>query len=296
MAKTLVGLYSGPNQAQQVLHDLMENGFSHDDISFVIPAGQGLAGGSMDRSDPAAWSEFSAGGASVDFGAGIGRVIADNRLADSLRSGESGLIDSLTDQGVPRDEAQAYGDSIRRGECLVVLYSSDDKVSTGADIMNRAAAGHMESDADEAYRSEGYAGDEYRTGERPLAGGEASESGKLEMAKEEVEIGKRQVQTGGAQIRSYVVERPVEETVDLRHEKVDIERRPVDRPVEAGDDAFQEREISATESHEEPVVKKSARVTEEVDVTRQTESEQRKIRDNVRETKLDVDKDGKKHH
>ena len=80
-------------------------------------------------------------------------------------------------------------------------------------------------------------------------------------------------------VRSYVTERPVEEQVELRHEHVGIERRPVDREVAPGDAAFQERTIEAVERGEEAVVSKTARVTEEIglrkDVERETEDRAR---------------------
>jgi hypothetical protein len=48
-----------------------------------------------------------------------------------------------------------------------------------------------------------------------------------------------------------VVETPVQEQVALREERVNVERRPVDRPVAAGNDAFREHTVEATESAEE---------------------------------------------
>ena len=47
------------------------------------------------------------------------------------------------------------------------------------------------------------------------------------MAEEELHVGKRDVNRGRVRIHSHVVEKPVEEQVTLRHETVDVERRPV---------------------------------------------------------------------
>ena len=83
-------------------------------------------------------------------------------------------------------------------------------------------------------------------------------------AEEELRVGKREVGRGRVRVRSYVTERPVEEQVELRQERVTIERRPVDRAVAPGDAAFTERTIEAVERGEEAVVSKTARVTEEI--------------------------------
>src|SRR5690606_25808226 len=88
---------------------------------------------------------------------------------------------------------------------------------------------------------------------------DVGEERQFDVVEEELEVGKREIETGGVRVRSYVTSRPVEEQIRLRSERVRVDRRPVDRPAGAGDiDAFQEGEIEVTERHEEPVVSKSA--------------------------------------
>ena len=81
----------------------------------------------------------------------------------------------------------------------------------------------------------------------------------------------------------------MQEEVALREEHVSIERNPVDRPIAAGDDAFRERTIEATESAEEAVVSKEARVTEEVVVRKQAEERTETVSDTVRRTEVEVE-------
>jgi stress response protein YsnF len=92
-------------------------------------------------------------------------------------------------------------------------------------------------------------------------------------------------------VRSYVTERPVEEQVELREERVTIERRPVDRELRAGDTAFQERTIEAVERGEEAVVSKTARVTEEIGIRKDVERETETVRDTVRKQEIEVEDD-----
>gem|GEM_PF-6056280 len=66
-------------------------------------------------------------------------------------------------------------------------------------------------------------------------------------------------------IFSRVVEPPVNETVALREEHIDVQRRAVNQPISPTDaTAFKEQSIEMRESAEESVVEKSVRVVEEV--------------------------------
>ena len=87
--------------------------------------------------------------------------------------------------------------------------------------------------------------DRLTTGDRNLNDGE-----KIDVVEEELVVGKREVNRGGVRVRSYVREVPVHEQVRLREEHVEIERRPVDRPVTDADRLFQERTIEAESRRE----------------------------------------------
>ena len=100
-------------------------------------------------------------------------------------------------------------------------------------------------------------------------------------------------QTGGARIRSRIIEKPVEEHVRLREEHVNIQRRDVDRPATDADfAAFQEGEISVTESAERAVVAKEARVVGEVTVGKEVTERDETVRGTVRSTDVQVEQLG----
>ena len=113
----------------------------------------------------------------------------------------------------------------------------------------------------------------------------------LQVVEEELRVGKREVGRGSVRVRSYVRERPVEEQVALRQERVSIERRPVDRELRAGDPAFEERTIEAVERGEEAVVSKTARVVEEIAVRTDVDTETETVRDTVRRQDVEVEDD-----
>jgi uncharacterized protein (TIGR02271 family) len=108
---------------------------------------------------------------------------------------------------------------------------------------------------------------------------------------EQLRVGKRDVSHGRVRIRSYVVETPVNEQVRLRSESVQVERKPVDRPVAAGDALFQDRVIEAEERAEEAVVTKDTRVKEELTVRKTTDDRAQDIRDTVRHTEVEIQDD-----
>jgi len=112
----------------------------------------------------------------------------------------------------------------------------------------------------------------------------------IPVIEENLEVGKRTVQTGGAYIKSRIVEKPVEETVNLQEEHVRVERNPVDRPASSTDfDNFKEGVVQVEEHAEVPVVNKEARVVEEISVNKDVEERTQTVRDTVRKTEVDVE-------
>ena len=116
------------------------------------------------------------------------------------------------------------------------------------------------------------------------------ETGKIQIIEENLQVGKREVKTGGVRLRSRIVERPVEESLRLREERVTLERNTVDRPATAADlSNFQEKNIELVERAEVPVVSKEARVVEEVSLSKEVEERTETIQDTVRKTEVDVE-------
>jgi uncharacterized protein (TIGR02271 family) len=123
-----------------------------------------------------------------------------------------------------------------------------------------------------------------------VAGGNRTTDEMIPIAEERLRVGKREVNRGRVRVRSYILEVPVEEQVQLREEHVHVERHAVDRP--AGTDAanlFQERVIEATESVEEPVVSKEASVKEEVVIRKEADERVETVQDKIRRTEVDVE-------
>jgi hypothetical protein len=111
----------------------------------------------------------------------------------------------------------------------------------------------------------------------------------IPLVKEELEVGKR-VTERRYRVKSYVIERPVEKTVTVRDERVEIEHRPISR---TGADLRmpQEREIEVVERHEEPFAEKRVTANEEIVVRKEVVERPETVRGTVRETKVEVEEE-----
>jgi stress response protein YsnF len=288
MTKIAVALYDDYAPAQETLNELLDAGIARSDISVTSHATAGGVAGAGTFSD----TEGPLGG---------------------VASGGS-LFEKLTELGVPRDEAEIYAEGTRRGGSLVLVRTDDARAEEAASIMERRRAVDYETRS-AAWRAEGWTGYEasaypYTTEEADLerqryaselegetyAPGAAAETrqtaeeGVIPVVEEELRVGKRETRRG-VRIHTSVQERPVEETVRLRDEEVNVERRTVDRPVSGAEAeaAFREGDIELEETHEEAVVSKEARVVEEVVVDKDVREREEVVRDTVRRTEVDVE-------
>lgn len=113
---------------------------------------------------------------------------------------------------------------------------------------------------------------------------------RIPVVEERVEVGKREVTTGGVRVRTNVTESPVEETVTLKDTNVHVSRREADRPATPEDLQAATNDIEVVATHEEPVVSKTARVTGEVVVSKDVAERQETVKDTARKTNVDANK------
>jgi len=212
---------------------------------------------------------------------------------------DRGFFESIGDFFFPEEDRYAYAEGLNRGGYLVTVQNiPDHQYETALNILDDEGA--VDLDAREAeWRNEGWTG--YDTGTAAASGAttgytaertgamdtDLNAEGRIDVVEERVTVGKRQTEGGRVRVRSYVVETPVEQDVELRSERVHVERRPVDRPAGSAD--FQERSLEAREYVEAPVVQKEARVVEEVGLSKDVESRTETVRDTVRKTEVEIE-------
>ena len=219
--------------------------------------------------------------------------VADNVVNDLTSSGfsrgavtrydgsSSSLEQQLLDAGIEADDARTYAASVTKDGAIVVVQAEDDRVDEAVEIMNRyyTAAG---SDA------------QYAAGDTQAASGSEGEQS-LEVVEEQLQVGKRTVERGGVRARRVVSEREVEEQVTLRDETIKVDRQAVNRSVTDTDDLFTEKTVEFTETDEEPVVAKEARVVEEVVLGKEVENRTETVRDTVRRADVEIEELGSRY-
>lgn len=119
------------------------------------------------------------------------------------------------------------------------------------------------------------------------------ESTTIPVIQEELQVGKRQVQRGGVRVYQHIRETPVDQSVRLHEEHVHVERHPVDRPASEADlSGLKESSFEIRETAEEAVIGKTARIVEEVVVSKEASERTQEIHDKVRRTDVEVEELG----
>lgn len=241
---------------------------------------------------------------------------------------EGGFWGSLKDLFLPDEDRYSYSEGLHRGGTLLTVAAEEDKIRTVAEILEQTNAVNLD-ERESSWRQEGWTnyttgttGAEaaggipatggsagttglHATGGASSAGSYASESSgaggvvrdaeagsreTIPVVEERLNVGKRVTEQGRVRLRSYAIETPVNEQVNLREETVHVDRNKVDRPVTFADEAlFADRTIEATERVEEAVVSKDARVVEEVGLRKDATQHTETVTDKVRRTEVEVE-------
>jgi uncharacterized protein (TIGR02271 family) len=238
---------------------------------------------------------------------------------------EGGIWESLKRMFMGEDEAEGYYEGIHRGQTLLsVNAQTEEQADRAASVIEEYDP--IDLDAQEAsWRDQGWRGRPGPTGGmasgaarpagamgQPVAGMDvtgkpsrteasgystaqgraAPETTSIPLAEEKLAIGRRDVQRGSVRIRSYVVQTPVEQDVQLREERVRVERVPADASFRASaDDAFQERTVEMTETSQEPVIQKTVHSAGEVRVQKDVTERTEHVSDTVRRTEVEINDD-----
>lgn len=283
MAQTVVGLFNSASEAQQAVQQLISAGFVRDNVDMAAQqqGQQSQMGGSGRNNDP---SDFQNASGTATEGAVDATARATGKAEDSIGNFFSNLFG-----GNDNDDARAYTDVARSGSSVVTVHAATAEEATRArDLLDQYGAIDVHEQAAQGYGMTGA-----QRGNQQAGGANAEGAQKLNIIEENLQVGKRVEQTGGARIRTRIIEKPVEEHVRLREEHVNVNRTDVNRPATDADfAAFKEGEISVTESAERAVVAKEARVVGEVSINKTATEREETIRDTVRKTDVEVEKLG----
>lgn len=257
MANTVIGLFDEARDARRAVQELTAAGFDRDRVDITTAETSG------DGGDDRAGETYGNEGFTDQIGNFFTSLFGDD----------------------DRERAGYHSETMSRGSTLVTVHAdSREEAERATGVLD--AAGAIDVDERAVQYRAGASADTTDTGAR----GRTQEQAAIPVVEEQLQVGKRVVEQGGVRVRSRVVERPVEESIRLREERVRVERRPVDRPLTGADsDAFREGSFEMTERAEIPVVAKEARVVEEVSVGKEVAEHTETVRDTVRSTDVDVE-------
>ena len=269
MTHTVIGLFDDRRQAHTARQELIQKGFIQDNV---------------DVSNRRTSDSNTASTTVNTTGTGVGNSISN--FFSSLFSGDETTARNYTN-------AASDADAI-----LTVHVDSDARAREAAEILDRHGA--IDVDGHSSHASQQNVAKTSATTQNTTATQNAATTPNtadrtgettIPVMEEQMQVGKREVEGGGARIRSRVIEKPVEASVRLREEHIVVDRRPVNREVTNADlTSFKEGDIELTERAEVAVVDKQARVVEEVVVGKNVTEHQETVRDTVRRTDVDVEK------
>lgn len=258
MAQTVIGLFDNTTAANTAVQALLNNGFPKENIDVSA-----RSGGDENRST----TDNYYTGTATTTGEG---------LTDSI----SDFFSSLFDDGTT---ANNYSEVARHSNAIVTVHAQTAELAAeSARILDENGA----IDVDERLAQGRQSGSTANSLTENQTTGDIS----IPVIEEQLQVGKREVETGGVRLRSRVIEKPVEESLRLREERVFVERRPVDRAATEADlNAVSTGNIELTERSEVAVVGKEARVVEEISVGKEVGERTETIRDTVRKTDVEVE-------
>jgi uncharacterized protein (TIGR02271 family) len=234
---------------------------------------------------------------------GADAQIIDKSQEGSQSSGESsgGFWAGLKDAFMPDEDRSSYEEGVRRGGFLLCATVEEAQADQACSILESSGSVDFDS-REQQWREEGWTGHLVRNEnnenieqrDRTSERNSVVEEERIPIVEEQLRVGKREVDRGGARVRSYVREVPVSEQVNLREENISVERRPVvdSGPLSQRDldrtDLMKDQEIEMRATSEEPVIGKDARVTEELVVKKTADDRTENVQDTVRHTEVDL--------
>lgn len=262
MSQTVIGIFDNESEAQQAVQNLVNQGFDRNNVDMA--------------------------------GRTAGYNASDNDEDEGFGSSISNFFSNLF--GSDDDRTNKYSEVAKRGITVTVHAQSEAEAERAADILDDFGAVDIDEKASQYNsnwnQSSNISGTENRDPNFDYNRDSDINSRSLPVIEENLEVGKREEESGRARLRSRIVEKPVEENVRLRSEHINVERNPVNRQAtDAELENFKEGSIEMTEHREVPVVEKQAWVKEEVSLNKDVEEHDETIHDTLRRTEVDVDRD-----
>jgi uncharacterized protein (TIGR02271 family) len=215
----------------------------------------------------------------------------------------AGLWERMFGGGLAQHEADVYSQSLERGGMVVSVRVPDSEVAhaTGILDIHRPIDVHdraITSGIAPAARVEAAAASivaapiavEQKVAVSPRLAEAHDEV--LRLAEEQLQVGKRMVESGRTRVRRFVTEREVSADVTLHEEHADVLRRAVTDPKYIGEIDWADSTIEVRETAEQALVSKTARVVEEVALRKIGSDHVETVHDKIRRQQVEIERLG----
>ena len=229
----------------------------------------------------------------------------DISVFDKSRVGmrEPGLWQRMFGGGLHQYEADVYHGALDRGGSVVSVRVPDNEVAhaTGIldihspiDVHDRAITAGIAPAARVEAAAASLAAAPIAVEQKVAVSPKLAEAHDevLRLAEEQLEVGKRMVETGRTRVRRFVTEREVAADVTLHEEHADVIRRAVTDPKYVGEIDWADSTIEVTETAEQALVAKTARVVEEVGLRKIGTDHVETIHDKIRRQQVEIERLG----
>jgi uncharacterized protein (TIGR02271 family) len=271
--ETVVAVFDTPDHADAAVKALRTGGFADADISvfdesrLLFEEGRGTTGG-RDRA----------------------AIVK-----------EPGLWRRLFGRDVHQHEASVFGQTVERGGSVVSVRVLDSEVAHAIAILD---IHHPVSVPDRAVTSgiatPGYVEKaEKKVEAAPLAAKQnvavspklaAAEPQVLKLAEEQLQVGKELVESGRTRVRRFVIEQEASVDVSLHEEHAEVLRRAITDPKFVGEIDWADKAIEFIETAEHPLVRKTARIVEEVSFKNIGADHVETIKDKIRRQQAEIER------
>ncbi len=200
MLQTVIGIFNDADKAQSAVDHLLDDGFDETN---------------------------------VDFAKGSGRYADKHNDGNNNESGISRFFKNLFGD---HSDSDRYTNAAQKGYIVTVHATSTDEARRASLLLDEYGAEDIDEDNTDYMRqygnTTGIPNPESGTGFNHTSNrDDLTEANKdIPVMGENQQVGKSDVEMGSLQRRSRIVEKPVEETIRLREERVRIDRNNVDRP------------------------------------------------------------------
>ncbi len=154
------------------------------------------------------------------------RIDADDvRIVDQRASGESGegesLWSAIKSAFLPPEDSHSFEEGMRRGGYLLCARVDEDRADEAIRILDESDSVDLD-ERETSWRSEGWSPYQESGGATGFGQSERTVAEeRIPIVDEELRVGKREVERGGARVRSYVAGIPADK---VRHTEVDVDQ------------------------------------------------------------------------